>query len=153
MSAPVLIYDGDCPYCSVAAVALERIEGIVAVSWYAEPVEPFLEAQFGANPFAMVLVDPEEGRVYAGRNAAKELTDRAGTPGIVGSLVRDNYERIAGVVGALSGRGRDPDDYHETYELTPEAAAHVDALRAAGERDGATAVADAADGGDPNPGH
>ncbi|MEF8813928.1 MAG: DUF393 domain-containing protein [Halovenus sp.] len=152
MSVPVLIYDGDCPYCSVAAVALKRIEGIVAVSWYADPVGPFLSAQFGAKPFAMVLVDPEESQVYAGRSAAKELTDRAGTPGIVGSLVRDNYEHIAGVVGLLSGRGRDPDDYHDTYELTPEAAAHVDALRSAGERDGTRAVADAAEGSDPKPG-
>jgi len=152
MSAPVLIYDGDCPYCSVAAVALKRIEGIVAVSWYAEPVGPFLSAQFGEKPFAMVLVDPDEGRVYAGRSAAKELTDRAGTPGIVGSLVRDNYEHIAGVVGALSGRGRDPDDYHESYALTPEAETHVDALRDAGDDDGTNAVAEAAEGGDPNPG-
>ncbi len=152
MSAPVLIYDGECPYCSVAAVALKRIEGIVAVSWYAEPVEAFLTAQFGEEPFAMVLVDPEGERVYAGRSAAKELADRAGTPGIVGSLVRDNYERIAGVVGALSGRGRDPDDYHDTYDLTPEAAAHVDALRSAGERDGTNTVADAAEGSDPNAG-
>lgn len=129
--APVLIFDGDCPYCSIAAVALRRLDDIEAVPWEAEPVGPFLDAQFGARPFAMVLVDPAEQLVYAGRSAAEELADRAGTPGIVGGLVRDNYDRIAGVVGALSGRGRDPDDFHDTYELTEEATGLVDSLRPA----------------------
>jgi hypothetical protein len=146
MSAPVLIYDGECPYCSIAAVALKRLDGIVAVSWYADPVGNFLEAQFDAQPFAMILVDPEKERVYAGRSAAEELTDRAGTPGIVGSLVRDNYDRLASVVGTLSGRGRDPDDYHETYPLAEAAAEQLQALRAAGERD-TTAVEQAGKSG------
>ncbi|EMA68703.1 hypothetical protein C461_03712 [Halorubrum aidingense JCM 13560] len=129
--APVLIFDGDCPYCSMAAVALRRLDGVQAVPWEADPVGPFLDAQFGSRPFAMVLVDPDERRVYAGRSAAEELADRAGTPGIVGGLVRDNYDRIASAVGALSGRGRDPADFHDTYELTDEAAALLDGLRPA----------------------
>jgi len=129
--APVLIFDGDCPYCSVAAVALRRLDGVAAVPWEADPVGPFLDAQFGSRPFAMVLVDPGERRVYAGRSAAEELAERAGTPGIVGGLVRDNYDKIAGVVGTLSGRGRDPDDVHETYELTDAASDLVDDLRPA----------------------
>ena len=129
--APVLIFDGDCPYCSVAAVALRRLEGVVAVPWEADPVGPFLDAQFGSRPFAMVLVDPRERRVYAGRSAAQELADRAGTPGIVGGLVRDNYDRIADVVGTLSGRGRDPADVHEEYRLTDAARDLVDDLRPA----------------------
>jgi len=144
MSASVLIFDGECPYCSIAAVALKRLDGIVAVSWYADPVGEFLDAQFGERPFAMVLVDPEQGRVYAGRSAAEELADRAGTPGIVGSLVRNNYDRIASVVGALSGRGRDPDDYHDSYPLSDEAAEFLPALRAAGETD-TTVVSEASD--------
>ncbi|SNR46979.1 thioredoxin domain-containing protein [Halorubrum vacuolatum] len=130
-NSPVLIFDGDCPYCSIAAVALRRLEGVVAVPWEADPVGPFLDAQFGARPFAMVLIDPREGRVYAGGAAAEELATRAGTPGIVGGLVRDNYDRIADVVGTLSGRGRDPDAYHETYALTPDARDLIGDLRAA----------------------
>ena len=129
--APVLIFDGDCPYCSVAAVALRRLDGVVAVPWEADPVGPFLDAQFGSRPFAMVLVDPVERRVYAGRSAAEELADRAGTPGIVGGLVRDNYDRIADVVGALSGRDRDPDDFHDTYRLDDDAGDLVTSLRSA----------------------
>lgn len=131
--APVLIFDGECPYCSMAAVALRRIEGIQAVSWYDEPAGQFLDAQFGERPFAMILADPAEDTVYAGRSAAEELASRAGTPGIVASLVRDNYDSIAGVVGTLSGREADPDDYHDTYALDAEAAAHLPALRAAGD--------------------
>ncbi|WP_435073203.1 DUF393 domain-containing protein [Halorubrum sp. HHNYT27] len=129
--APVLIFDGDCPYCSVAALALRRLEGVVAVPWEADPVGPFLDAQFGSRPFAMVFVDPGERKVYAGRSAAEELADRAGTPGIVGGLVRDNYDRIADVVGTLSGRGRDPADVHEVYRLTDAASDLVDDLRPA----------------------
>ncbi|WP_336326853.1 DCC1-like thiol-disulfide oxidoreductase family protein [Halovenus sp. HT40] len=126
----VLIYDGECPYCSVAARALEEIDDIGAISWYDDPAQSFLEAQFGETPFAMVLVDTTENRVYAGKAAAQELADRAGMPDLVGSLVRDNYETIARIVGLASGRGRDPDDVHEQYDLTDDGAAAFEALAA-----------------------
>jgi predicted DCC family thiol-disulfide oxidoreductase YuxK len=124
----VLIYDGECPYCSVAARALERVRDVGAISWYDESAQDFLAAQFGATPFAMVLVDSAEKRVYAGRSAAEELTRRAGMPELVGSLVRDNYDAIARVVGAASNRGRDPDDVHEEYDLTSEGAERFESL-------------------------
>jgi hypothetical protein len=131
----VLIYDGECPYCSVAAVALRRLRAIGAVSWYDDAAQSLLERQFGDVPFAMVLVDRRLGRVYAGRSAAEELADRAGTPGIVGSLVRERYDDVARLVGAASGRGRDPDDVHDVYPLGEAAAALFDDLarRAADE--------------------
>lgn len=130
----VLIFDGECPYCSVAARALERADGVGAISWYDDPAQAFLESQFGATPFAMVLVDVTEDRVWAGRAAAEELADRAGLPDLVGSLVRDNYERIASAVGLASGRDRDPDDYHEVYDLTDEGRAAFDSLAGGAER-------------------
>jgi predicted DCC family thiol-disulfide oxidoreductase YuxK len=126
----VLIYDGEFPYCSVAARALERVENIGAISWYDDAAQSFLQAQFGATPFAMVLVDTSEQRVYAGQSAAEELTQRAGLPELVGSLVRDNYETIARVVGLASGRGRDPDDVHERSDLTADGADAFGALAA-----------------------
>jgi hypothetical protein len=126
----VLVYDGECPYCSVAAVALRRLRAIGAVSWYDDEAQSLLRAQFGEAPFAMFLVDRHRRRVYAGRSAAEELTDRAGTPGFVGSLVRERYDDIARVVGLASGRGRDPDDYHDVYPLADEAAALFDDLAA-----------------------
>jgi hypothetical protein len=130
----VLIYDGECPYCSVAAKALERTEDIGAVSWYHDAVAPFLRAQYDDEPFAMVLVDRDRGRVYAGRSAAEELAGRAGLPGLVGSLVRDNYEAIANVVGLASGRDRDPDDYHEVSRLDDDARERYESLAAAASR-------------------
>ena len=129
----VLIYDGECPYCSIAARALQRLDDVGAISWYDDAAQTFLDAQFGEEPFAMFLVDRRRKRVYAGRSAAEELAERAGTPGIVGSLVRDNYDRIAKVVGAASGRGRDPDDYHEIYPLDDDAEALFDGLVEAAE--------------------
>ncbi|WP_136589990.1 DCC1-like thiol-disulfide oxidoreductase family protein [Salinigranum halophilum] len=124
----VLVYDGECPYCSVAARALRRLRKIGAVSWYDEEAQDVLRAQFGETPFSMVLVDRRRNRVYAGRSAAEELAERAGTPGLVSSLVRDRYDDIARAVGLASGRGRDPDDYHDIYPLADEAAALFDAL-------------------------
>ncbi len=148
MTSPVLIYDGDCPYCSMAAVALERLDDIAALSWYADPVEAFLHAQFDAQPFAMILVDPGRETVYAGRSAAQELADRAGTPEIVGSLVRQNYETIAGVVGSLTRRGRDPADYHDQYPLAAAAKPNLQRLEVAATADAQTAVSSATDGTD-----
>ncbi|WP_318569396.1 DUF393 domain-containing protein [Salinigranum marinum] len=127
----VLIYDGECPYCSVAAVALRRLRSIGSLSWYDDEAQRFLAAQFGETPFAMVLVDRRRERVYAGRSAAEELAERAGTPEIVGSLVRDRYDDIARLVGVASGRGRDPDDYHAIYPLAEDAAGLFDGLVAA----------------------
>jgi predicted DCC family thiol-disulfide oxidoreductase YuxK len=129
----VLIYDGDCPYCSVAATALRRVEAVGAVPWRGEAAQSFLTAQFDRDeaPFAMFLVDERRGRVYAGRAAAEELAERAGTPNVVGSLVRENYDRIAAAVGAASGRDRDPDDYHAIYPLDAAARERFGALREA----------------------
>jgi predicted DCC family thiol-disulfide oxidoreductase YuxK len=131
----VLIYDGDCAYCSAAARALRRLPSTGSVSWDDDAAQNFLGAQYGEAPFAMFLVDAARGRVYAGRSAAEELADRAGTPGIVGSLVRDNYDHIADVVGRLSGRGRDPDDYHGVSRLGDDARERFVALAAAASPD------------------
>ena len=133
MTSPetVLIYDGDCAYCSVAARALRNLPSTGSISWYDDAAQVFLDAQYGETPFAMFLVDIAQERVYAGRSAAQELADRAGTPGIVGALVRDNYDHIASVVGRLSGRGRDPDDYHGVSRLDAAASDRFAALAAA----------------------
>lgn len=127
----VLIYDGECPYCSVAAVAVRKLEDVRVISWYDDAAQALLKAQFDDVPFAMVLVDADQARVYAGRSAAQELADRAGTPQLVGSLVRDNYERIAHTVGRVSGREREPDAYHGEYPLSDGAEATFDALATA----------------------
>jgi len=131
----VLIYDGDCPYCSVASAALRRLDDVRAVSWDDDAAQAFLRAQFDATPFAMVLVEPDTGTVHGGRAAAERLCDRAGTPELVGALVGDNYDRIASAVGALSGREREPADLHGTYRLREAARDCYEDLFAAAQRE------------------
>ncbi|CCC40660.1 DCC1-like thiol-disulfide oxidoreductase family protein [Haloquadratum walsbyi] len=126
----VLIYDGECPYCSIAARALERLDAVGAISWYDETAQQFLEAQFDETPFAMFFVDNRCDQVYAGRAAAEELAQRASMPDIVSQLVRKNYDQIASLVGTATGRGRDPDDYHEIYPLKKTAASVFSSLAA-----------------------
>lgn len=119
--ASVLIYDGDCFYCSAGAKALRRLGNVRPISWEDETAQRFLEDQFGEKPFAMFLVDLDERTVYAGRSAAKELSDRAGMPSLVTDLVSAEYGGISKVVGVASRREREPDDYHGVYDLRERA--------------------------------
>lgn len=129
----VLIYDGECPFCSAAASALRRVHGVGAIPWYDEPAQELLAAQFEEVPFALVFVDNDEGRVYAGRAAASELCERAGLPVLVRDIVGENYESIADAINTVVGGERDPDPYHDTYPLAPEAAERFEALAAAAD--------------------
>lgn len=113
----VLIYDGDCSYCSVAAKAVRRLGNVGTVPWGHEAAQEFLGEQFGEVPFAVFLVDPNAGVVYAGRSATKELADRAGTPSLVSDIVSAEYDTISKVVGVASRREREPDDYHSVYDI------------------------------------
>lgn len=124
----VLIYDGECPLCSAASSALRRIPGVGAIPWYDDPAQEFLAAQFDEVPFALVFVDNEEERVYAGRAAARELCERAGLPVLVQDIVGENYESIADAIGTVVGQDRDPDPYHDSYPLTAEAGKRFEAL-------------------------
>lgn len=108
----VLIYDGECPFCSIAATAIRQLDGIGIVAWDDEAAQTFLEKQFDEIPFALVLVDRVEQRVYVGRDAATELAQRAGMPGLVGSLIGERYDEMASAVQRTVGRGELPDDEH-----------------------------------------
>lgn len=124
----VLIYDGECPFCSTAAVAVRRIDGVGATSWYDDAAQSLLETQFEEVPFALVLVDVREEAVYVGAAAARELADRAGLPGLVGSLVGDHYEPMAEAVQRTVGSGTSPDHIETVEPLTATARARFDAL-------------------------
>ncbi|UPV73679.1 DUF393 domain-containing protein [Halorussus limi] len=117
----VLIYDGECPFCSAAASALRRVEGVGAIEWEDEPAQAFLAAQFGETPFALVFADSREGRVYVGREAARELCDRAGMPVLVQDIVGDNYESLADAIRSVTGVEGEPDPYHGEFPLAEEA--------------------------------
>lgn len=117
----VLIYDGDCVYCSGAAKALRRLGDVGSVPWENEAAQEFLDAQFGETPFAMFLIDLDEEIIYAGRKAAGELADRAGMPSLASDLVSSEYGTISKVIGIASRREREPADYHGLYDLRDRA--------------------------------
>jgi len=126
----VLVYDGECPFCSAAASALRRVDGVGAIEWEDDPAQAFLQAQFGETPFVLVFADRREERVYVGREAARELCDRAGMPALVQDVVGDNYESIADAIRTVTGVDGDPDPYHGVYPLADDARDRFDALAA-----------------------
>lgn len=126
----VLVYDGECPFCSAAASALRRLEDVGAVAWKDESAQNFLRAQFGETPFAMVFVDREEAHVWVGREAARELCERAGMPTLVGDIVGDNYESLADAIRTVAGLDDSPDPYHGTVPLAEEAESEFGELAA-----------------------
>lgn len=126
----VLLYDGDCPFCSAAASALRRVEDVGVVPWDDEAARAFLRAQFGEVPFALVLADRERERLWAGREAARELCDRAGLPVLVRDVVGEDYERLADGIRRVSGLDREPDPYHDVYPMAEAARDRYAALAA-----------------------
>lgn len=129
----VLIYDGDCPFCSAAASAMRRVEGVGSVSWHDEAAQAFLTALFDDVPFALVLVDREAETVFVGREAARELCERAGVPALVGDIVGDNYESLADAIRTVTGVDGDPDPYHDVVPLPPAASERYDELATAAD--------------------
>ncbi|MDR9445018.1 MAG: DUF393 domain-containing protein [Haloquadratum sp.] len=140
MTAPdVLIFDAECPYCTVAASTLRTIDDLLLIGWDEPAAQRFLHAQFDAVPFAMALVEPGAETVHMGRSAAARLARRAGSPALVGTLVRTQYDRIADVVGRLSGRERAVDTVSGQHELTDAAAGAIGELVAGAGPDAALA--------------
>ena len=126
----VLLYDGDCPFCSAASTAVRQLEGVGVVAWDDPVAQRFLEAQFGETPFALFFADRDAGRIWAGREAATELCERAGMPVLIRDVVGENYERMADAIRSVTGLDREIDPYHDDYPLTDEAAALFDELAA-----------------------
>lgn len=129
----VLIYDGDCPFCSAAGTAMRQLESVGVVSWDDPTAQAFLEAQFGEAPFALCFVDGEDERIWAGR-AAAELCERAGMPVLIQDVVGGNYERIADAIRTVSGVDREIDPYHDDYPLAGGASALFDDLATVADR-------------------
>ncbi len=126
----VLVFDGDCPFCSAAASALRRLEGVGGIPWGDDAAQSFLDAQFGETPFALVFADREDGRVYVGREAARELCERAGLPTLVGDIVGDNYESIADAIRTVTGLENDPEPYHCVHPMADDAREEFGSLSA-----------------------
>ena len=129
----VVIYDGECAFCSAVSSALRRLPDVGTVDWDDPAAQSFLEAQFGDPVFALVFVDREAGDVYVGRETARELCGRAGMPAIVRDVVGDGYESFADAIRSVTGVERVSDPYHGTYPLAPDAAERYPALSAAAD--------------------
>lgn len=117
----VLLYDGDCAFCSAASRALRHLDEIGVVPWNHPTAQSFLVTQFGEAPFALMLVDREAETIWAGRAAAQELCARAGMPSLVEDIVAESYDEVADAVRSVSGLDRDPDPIHGTFDLTQAA--------------------------------
>jgi predicted DCC family thiol-disulfide oxidoreductase YuxK len=126
----VLVYDGECPFCSAAASALRRLEGVGAIAWDEDAAQSFLDTQFDEAPFALVFADSREERVYLGEEAARELCERAGLPVLIQDVIGDNYESLADAVRTVTGVEGDPDPYHGEYPMADDATETFEELAA-----------------------
>lgn len=126
----VLIFDGECPFCSAAATALRRLPDVGVIAWNSDAAQQFLSAQFDEPPFTLVFVDETANRLWLGRAAAGELCDRAGLPTLVRDIFEDNFERIAGTVRDVAGAKREPADLDGARSLSTAASAEYRALAA-----------------------
>lgn len=124
----VLLYDGECPFCSAATRALRHLDETGIISWDHPTAQSFLTTQFGESPFALILVDGEANQIWAGRTAAQELSARAGMPALVEEIVKESYDGVADAVRRVSGVDRDPDPFHGTFEITRSARNEFKAL-------------------------
>ena len=132
----VVVYDGECPFCSAVSSALRQLPDAGAVEWDDPAAQAFLEAQFEETPFAMFFVDGEAGEVYAGRAAAREVCERAGMPVLFQDIVDENYERLSDAIRSVAGLEREPDPYHGVFPLADAARERFDTLADAARNPG-----------------
>ncbi|SEV82907.1 DCC1-like thiol-disulfide oxidoreductase family protein [Natrinema salifodinae] len=130
----ILLYDGDCPFCSAASTAMRQLDSVGVVPWDDPAAQAFLEAQFDETPFALFFADIEAETVWSGRAAATELCKRAGMPVLVQDIVDGNYEQFADAIQSVVGADRELDPYHDAYPMADDAAALFDRLAAKGDR-------------------
>lgn len=130
MESKILIFDGECPYCSLASETVQSInDEVMVVDWQNDVVQEFLELQFDTTPFSMVFVDLEKSEVTVGNTAAGKVADNSKVTKPMSSLVSDNYDKISSVVSFLSQRDRSTDEeYYGTYELDEEAEQKLEEL-------------------------
>jgi hypothetical protein len=125
----LLVYDGSNAIFRAAADKVTRCStDLVAVPWNTAEVQAFLRAQFGARPFAFVLV--EDDTVHVGRDTVGRLLRRRGVPTSVERLLTRAYPAVANPFGRVV-HGREPADIHGTFPLDEAAKTHLDPLRRA----------------------
>lgn len=128
MSRPLLIYDGRSPLFRRAVATFTRGTDLQPVPWESRPVQAFLTAQFGDQPFAFILVEDEV--VHVGSETVAAALRRY-SDGRLPGWAADAYPATAGPIGRLV-HGREPADIDGSFDLEPTAGAHLDPLRREG---------------------
>jgi hypothetical protein len=127
MARSILVYDGSNRWFRAVADTFSRCsDDIVTVPWQSDAVQSFLEAQFGARPFAFILVDG--GEVHVGSETVETVLRKRGVTRGVSRL----FKRLYPVAGPPFGRlvhGREPASLDGTFSLDDDAREHIDPLR------------------------
>ena len=130
MSSPqsVLVYDGRKAIFRRAVSALTYgMDELIAVPWESEPIQQFLEAQFGGRPFVFLLIEGDA--VHAGETAVRRAMDARGIARPLARGFESLYPKIADPFGRVV-HGEAPADIHGTYRIDPDARAYIEAIRA-----------------------
>lgn len=121
-----MLYDGRRRVFRAVADRLASCDDGLAVGRLeSSPVQQFLEAQFGGQPFAFVLV--ENDSVHVGSAAVRHLLRRRGA-GRTAGLVARAYPPLAPPFGRVV-HGEEPADIDGTFPLADAARAPLAALQ------------------------
>jgi len=125
---PVLVYDGRKATFRRAVDALTYgMDDLITVPWESEPIQAFLDAQFGGQPFVFVLIEGDA--VHAGETAVRRAMDARGIASPLARGFQSLYPKIADPFGRVV-HGEAPADIHGTYRLDPDARPYIDEIRA-----------------------
>ncbi len=129
---PVLVYDGrKAAFRRAVDVLTYGMDDLIAIPWESEPIQAFLEAQFGGRPFVFVLIEGDA--VHAGETAVRRAMDARGIASPLARGVESLYPKIADPFGRVV-HGEAPADIHGTFRLEPDAQPYIDDIRAGDNR-------------------
>lgn len=127
MTRSLLVYDGSRELFRAVADALaSRSDHLEPVPWSQETVQRFLEAQFGHQPFAFILIEGDS--IHVGAETVERVLRDQGLPESVTGLVKRAYPAVADPFGRAV-HGQEPADIDGTFPLEDEARPYVETLR------------------------
>lgn len=128
---PVLVYDGrKAAFRRAVSVLTYGMDDLIAVPWESEPIQEFLDVQFGGRPFVFLLIEGDS--VHAGETAVRRAMNARGIARPIARGFESLYPKIADPFGRLV-HGEAPADIHGTFQLNSEAREYIEAARADAE--------------------
>lgn len=114
----IMIYDGECPYCKLASVTVDKIEeDINIIEWQNKASQQFLNHHFEDPPFGLIFIDPSEEKIWLGSDAVSKISSKTKDKNKIGNIISQNYNFIADTVSFLNNRDREIDRYKGTHNL------------------------------------